>query len=34
LTAWGNFKADALNLSALGELNAEAVKTFDRAGWR
>lgn len=34
LTAWGDFKADALNLSALGELNAEAVKTFDRAGWR
>lgn len=32
---WGYpFDEDNLNLSRLGELNAEAVKVFDRAGWR
>jgi iron(III) transport system substrate-binding protein len=30
----GDFKEDALTVSTLGELQAEAVKTFDRAGWR
>jgi len=34
LATWGPFKADVINLSKLGELNAEAVKTMDRAGWK
>ena len=34
LTAFGPFKADALNLTKLGENNAAAVKLMDRAGWR
>lgn len=33
LAAFGDFRADTLNLLRLGELNAEAVRTFDRAGW-
>lgn len=32
--AFGPFRADTLNLSKLGENNAEAVKLMDRAGWR
>ena len=31
---WGEFKADQLNLSVLGENNADAVKLMDRAGWK
>ncbi len=32
---WGfPFKQDNLNMSKLGEFNAEAVKIFDRAGWK
>lgn len=34
VAAWGTFKADTLNLSVLGENNAEAVRIADRAGWR
>lgn len=34
LKSWGEFKADSLNLSVLGENNAEAVKIMDRAGWK
>lgn len=34
LQAWGAFEKDALNLTRLGELNAEAVKVMDRAGWQ
>ncbi len=34
LQSWGEFKADDLSLGRLGELNAEAVKAMDRAGWR
>lgn len=34
LAAWGTFKADPLNLEQLGELNADAVRLMDRAGWR
>lgn len=34
LRSWGPFKADSLNLTILGERNAEAVKLMDRAGWR
>lgn len=34
LQAWGEFKADDLNLSELGEHNRDAVRLMDRAGWR
>jgi iron(III) transport system substrate-binding protein len=34
LTALGNFKADTLNVSALGRNQPEAQKVYDRAGWR
>ena len=34
VSAWGQFKADSLGLSKLGELNPEAVRVMDRAGWR
>ena len=34
VSAWGQFKADSLGLSQLGELNPEAVRVMDRAGWR
>lgn len=33
LNGWGAFKADPLPLNRLGELNAEAVRIFDRVGW-
>jgi iron(III) transport system substrate-binding protein len=32
--AWGPFKTDPVNVSALGKNNAEAVRIMDRAGWR
>jgi len=32
--SWGDFVADDVNLSRLGELNAGAVMLMDRAGWR
>lgn len=34
LQSWGEFKADALNLSELGNNNADAVKVMDKAGWK
>ena len=34
LEDWGSFKADTLNLSELGNLNATAVQVMDRAKWR
>ncbi len=34
LESWGNFKKDSLNISKLGENNPEAIKIFDRVGWR
>jgi iron(III) transport system substrate-binding protein len=34
LEGWGPFKADAVNLETLGELNPEALKLMDRAGWK
>lgn len=34
LEGWGEHKADDLSLAKLGELNAEAVKLMDRAGWK
>lgn len=34
LQGWGEFKQDDLNLLRLGELNADAVKVMDQAGWK
>jgi iron(III) transport system substrate-binding protein len=34
LREWGEFRADTLELSVLGERNDEAVRIFDRSGWR
>ncbi len=34
LQEWGEFKQDGLPLIKLGELNADAVKLMDRAGWK
>ena len=34
LESWGTFQADQVNLSQLGEFNADAVKLMDQAGWR
>jgi len=34
LRAWGEFRADTLDLTRLGELNGEAVRIADRVGWR
>jgi iron(III) transport system substrate-binding protein len=34
LASWGELKADDLSLEKLGELNPEAVKLMDRAGWK
>jgi iron(III) transport system substrate-binding protein len=34
LNSFGDFKADTLNLSRLGENNRAAVELMDRAGWR
>jgi iron(III) transport system substrate-binding protein len=34
LKSWGEFKADTLSLSKLGELNSEAVKAFALANWK
>ncbi len=33
LRSWGEFKADSLNLSTLGENNETAVEVFNEAGW-
>ena len=32
--SWGNFKIDKLNLNALGEYRPEALKIFDKTGWK
>ncbi|MFQ5937336.1 MAG: Fe(3+) ABC transporter substrate-binding protein, partial [Acidiferrobacterales bacterium] len=34
IMTWGQFKADPVNLDILGQLNADAVKLMDEAGWR
>jgi len=34
LKAWGEFTADTVNLSRLGELNRDAVRVFQAANWR
>ena len=31
---WGEFKIDKLNLNALGEYRPEAIKIFDKTGWK
>ncbi len=32
--SWGSFKEDSLSMDTLGKLNVEAVRIFDKAGWR
>lgn len=34
LQEFGEFKSDAVNVSALGRNNPEAIKVMDRAGWK
>lgn len=34
LQSWGNFKEDDISLSKLGEYNTEAVKLFNKTGWK
>lgn len=34
LAEWGEFRADTVDLALLGALNGEAVRMFDRVGWR
>ncbi|MDN3516981.1 Fe(3+) ABC transporter substrate-binding protein [Aquisalimonas lutea] len=34
LESWGNIHVDDINVSALGRYNDEAVRIFDRVGWR
>ncbi len=34
VAAWGEFKADSINVEAAGSLQVEAVKLMDRAGYR
>jgi iron(III) transport system substrate-binding protein len=34
LSSWGTFKADAVNLTVLGENNRQAVELMDRARWK
>ena len=32
--SWGEFKVDKLNLNALGKYRPDAIKIFDRTGWK
>jgi iron(III) transport system substrate-binding protein len=34
LKSWGELHKDDLNISVLGENNPEAIRIFDRVGWR
>ncbi|MBS4539126.1 Fe(3+) ABC transporter substrate-binding protein [Clostridium sp. D2Q-11] len=34
LQSWGDFNTQDINLSTLGEHNTDAVKIFDRVGWK
>ena len=34
LKSWGDFKADPLEVTELGKLNARAVMAMDRARWK
>jgi iron(III) transport system substrate-binding protein len=32
--SWGSFKRDSLDLNALGEFRGEAIRIFDKTGWK
>lgn len=34
VAAWGSFKGEDINVSMLGENNPQALRIFDRVGWR
>jgi iron(III) transport system substrate-binding protein len=34
LESWGDFKADPVDVTELGRLNAQAVMAMDRANWK
>ena len=34
VAAWGKFKGETINVAMLGENAAQAVRVFDRVGWR
>jgi iron(III) transport system substrate-binding protein len=34
VAAWGEFRAEKINVAKLGENIPEAVRIFDRVGWR
>jgi iron(III) transport system substrate-binding protein len=34
VAAWGSFKQNPINVKKAGELQAEAVKLMDRAGYK
>jgi iron(III) transport system substrate-binding protein len=34
VSAWGSFKSDTVLLSQIGENNTEAIKLFDKGGWK
>ena len=34
LESFGQFKAEQVQLSTLGELNAKAIQVMDKAGWK
>ena len=34
VASWGKFKADPVELAKIADAQAEAVKIFDRVGWR
>lgn len=34
LESWGEFKSDNADLNEMGRLNSEAVKIFDKVGWK
>jgi iron(III) transport system substrate-binding protein len=34
VASWGTFKQNTINVNKAGELQAEAVKLMDRAGYR
>lgn len=34
LEQWGSFKGDPLNMGTLGDLNPDALRLMDRAGWQ
>jgi iron(III) transport system substrate-binding protein len=34
IAKWGSFKEDDIPLTKIGELNTQAIKTFDKGGWK